>query len=263
MIFKKLTIVVFVLSFNVVFSQQIEKVKNKDILITYVQKRKMSKESLDRLESLPELFKERLYFEHKFGYLKELLIADDGSSYKSKVKIEDKFEVVDDTDVAGYNKIEKTTKHVQSTFYKRNEDNLLLLEKGTSDNVNVIKEKLHTFNWTLTKEKKEINGNVCYKAYTKDFKGRKVSAWYNPEIKIKNGPLEYGGLPGLIVELSTKSFNIKLKNLKILEENTSIIEFPSTLNAITFIAYDKKYNRKKGGLGMYKRKTTTTERSGY
>jgi GLPGLI family protein len=61
-------------------------------------------------------------------------------------------------------------------------------------------------NWNLTNETKVINGYTCFKA-TKEkyFRLKKtsiiVTAWYCPSIPLNYGPKEFGGLPGLIIEL--------------------------------------------------------------
>ena len=62
------------------------------------------------------------------------------------------------------------------------------------------------FEWTLSNEVKIIDQYKCYKAtsplYYKDKKlDTTVTAWYTPEIPIRFGPIGYGGLPGLILEL--------------------------------------------------------------
>lgn len=56
-------------------------------------------------------------------------------------------------------------------------------------------------NWELTGEKKEIHTYNCQKAIGV-FRGRKYEAWFTPEIPLKEGPYKFGGLPGLILEIS-------------------------------------------------------------
>lgn len=80
----------------------------------------------------------------------------------------------------------------------------------------LIKDSLKNRNWNLEKESKMIGDYTCFKAtYEKeaelhtdesDFsktqkKPQVITAWYTPQIPIKNGPEMYGGLPGLILEL--------------------------------------------------------------
>ncbi len=82
--------------------------------------------------------------------------------------------------------------------------------------------------WTITAESKKINGYLCYKAEQNDiiinsvgtFK-HQITAWFCPEIPYSFGPLKFGGLPGLILELQTKDGVFGLEKL-IFEKNTTI-----------------------------------------
>jgi GLPGLI family protein len=83
------------------------------------------------------------------------------------------------------------------------------------------------YEWTLHNETKMIDGYTCYKATTpvmslrNNFKStdRKfdITAWYAPEIPIGYGPVGYGGLPGLILELQfyAQTFYAKKINLNL------------------------------------------------
>lgn len=71
--------------------------------------------------------------------------------------------------------------------------------------------KNHKIIWELFNETKKIGKYVCYKAKTvKLTKGRNgiiktpITVWYTSEIPIPFGPIGYGGLPGLILELEIK-----------------------------------------------------------
>lgn len=56
-------------------------------------------------------------------------------------------------------------------------------------------------NWEIKQETKEILGYQCQLA-TCDFRGRKWSVWFTPEIPINEGPWKLFGLPGLVLEAS-------------------------------------------------------------
>ncbi|WP_457618548.1 GLPGLI family protein [Lutibacter sp.] len=72
----------------------------------------------------------------------------------------------------------------------------------------LISRNLNLVEWELFNETKIIGEFLCYKATTvkivenrKVFK-KEVVAWYCPEIPVPYGPIGYGKLPGLIIELS-------------------------------------------------------------
>lgn len=64
-------------------------------------------------------------------------------------------------------------------------------------------------NWNILSESKKIDNYLCYKAtctesYTArdgKTKERVITAWFCPELPYSFGPLEFNGLPGLILEL--------------------------------------------------------------
>ncbi len=80
----------------------------------------------------------------------------------------------------------------------------------------LIKDALKPLDWKIGKETKMIGNYLCIKAtaikMVADFdeermeikekkKEQKVTAWYTPEIAVRNGPSRFYGLPGLILEL--------------------------------------------------------------
>jgi GLPGLI family protein len=71
----------------------------------------------------------------------------------------------------------------------------------------IVKDSLPK--WKLHNETKTIGNYICYKATTSrrivNTKGtfyKDVEAWYTPELTVPFGPKGYGGLPGLIIELT-------------------------------------------------------------
>lgn len=76
-------------------------------------------------------------------------------------------------------------------------------------------------NWKITTEKKQIDRFTCYKA-TKTAvvkRGKKtfstpMIAWFCPDIPISIGPLDFGGLPGLVMEAQTNKYLYGLKQIQ-------------------------------------------------
>ena len=96
----------------------------------------------------------------------------------------------------------------------------------------LISDDKDNINWSLEKETKMIGNYVCFKATAKvpkpktmtsvwgssekqndtiknsssvlaDAEFISITAWYTPMIAVSHGPTGYGGLPGLILELTT------------------------------------------------------------
>lgn len=97
----------------------------------------------------------------------------------------------------------------------------------------VIVDRIIMQDWTLTNESKIVSGYKCYKATTPFFNtdGTKrtdisslIIAWYCPEIPISFGPVGYGKLPGLILELQTKANTFLAVNINLKPEKEVFID---------------------------------------
>ena len=102
----------------------------------------------------------------------------------------------------------------EEVLYKNIREDRYLNEKELYNKKFLIDDKLEVRKWELSKETKSIGDYVCFKAtYVPpgedtprlrsgtDGKDKEIIAWYTPQIPIKNGPAEYDGLPGLILEV--------------------------------------------------------------
>jgi len=85
----------------------------------------------------------------------------------------------------------------------------------------LVKDKLPEYKWELSSETKNIGTYTCYKAtFSKEVENKNITfkngksleeiqketiittAWYAPKISVGNGPGNYQGLPGLILEIN-------------------------------------------------------------
>ncbi len=114
----------------------------------------------------------------------------------------------------------------------------------------VILNKKVLYDWTLTNESKNIDGYKCFKATSPYFKedGTKnenpnlmITAWYCPEIPVKLGPLGYGDLPGLIIELQTKMSTFVAKTINLNPEIVPEIDKLTSQKAISEETYKEMY----------------------
>ena len=86
--------------------------------------------------------------------------------------------------------------------------NNYILEKEYFNGINYIVNNTKT-NWVLLNESKKIGNYECFKAkitykdslYSSFKEEKEVVAWYCPKIPFPFGPLGFGSLPGLILEL--------------------------------------------------------------
>jgi GLPGLI family protein len=81
--------------------------------------------------------------------------------------------------------------------------------------------------WELVEESKMIGDYACFKATTfytvtnpegKVFK-HNFTAWYSPQLPYKFGPVGYGNLPGLIIELQGERFTYGVKKIEFYDDN--------------------------------------------
>ncbi|RRO17754.1 GLPGLI family protein [Flavobacteriaceae bacterium 14752] len=100
--------------------------------------------------------------------------------------------------------------------------------------------------WKILDETKNIKGYKCQKAksvqifYSVNIKTGKLNtkkqpiiAWFTADLPFAFGPENYGGLPGLILELSTQGKNYSVDKLKIDPGKKNIIKFPNIENSIS------------------------------
>lgn len=66
----------------------------------------------------------------------------------------------------------------------------------------IVKDEIPKRKWKIHNEIKEVSGYVCMKAETYDsVKSQRIIAWFTDKILVPAGPAEFGGLPGLILEI--------------------------------------------------------------
>ena len=122
----------------------------------------------------------------------------------------------------------------------------------------LIKDKLPKYEWKLTNETKNIGVYTCYKAtYTREIertnmtvedgeikeKKEKVdvvtTAWYTPTIPVSNGPSNYSGLPGLILEIQEGKQTIICSEIVMNPKDKIKIEEPKKGKKVSQKQYEK------------------------
>lgn len=159
--------------------------------------------------------------------------------------------------------------------YKNVKEELLLQDQEFFGKQFLIKDPLKKFDWVMSGETKQIGKYMCFKATAKktvtDFdvssfgrppergpEGDKkeeekkdeepkevvVEAWYTMQIPVNQGPAEYWGLPGLILELSSDKTTILCSKIVLNPAEKDHIKRPSKGKEVTKEAYDKIVKKK-------------------
>ncbi|WP_299114405.1 GLPGLI family protein [uncultured Winogradskyella sp.] len=139
----------------------------------------------------------------------------------------------------------------------------------------LVKDELQNIDWKLGKETKQIGNYMCFKATASiptndlawyDFSWSRlrntnnetqesdttsaetekqsiamtdVEAWYSPQIPVGHGPLEYWGLPGLILEVSAGNTTMLCTKIVMNPKEKLEIEAPDKGKEITKAKYQE------------------------
>ena len=128
----------------------------------------------------------------------------------------------------------------------------------------LVKDNIEKLNWKLGPETKYIGEYQCFKAtYTKmvekpriafddevdldkepEMEERTVTAWYTPQIPVNNGPSNYQGLPGLILEIHDGKLTIICSKIVLNPEDKVEITEPTKGKEVNQEAYEKIMDKK-------------------
>lgn len=154
-------------------------------------------------------------------------------------------------------------------FYKNTKDKRYTNQLDTFGKLFLVKDTIEDIEWQLGSETKYIGEYQCYKAtYTKmvpkprvivstddekledeldkepEMEERTVTAWYTPQIPINNGPDDYQGLPGLILEIHDGKLTIVCSKIVMNPEDKVEIEEPTKGKEVNQAEYDEVMEKK-------------------
>ncbi|SCY91235.1 GLPGLI family protein [Flavobacterium caeni] len=162
------------------------------------------------------------------------------------------------------------------TFYKNVKDKTYTVDKEFMGKEFLVKDSLPKLDWKMESETKQIGGYNCFKATAvrkasksdirnfrpkkaddkKDAKPEKekttnlmddvevpdtitITAWYTPEIPIAQGPENYWGLPGLILEASDDKTTILCSKIVLNAKEKVAIKAPTNGKVVNQKEYDE------------------------
>ena len=146
-------------------------------------------------------------------------------------------------------------------------------EKYTSQNevfgkIFLIEDELQKLDWELGSETKNIGEYTCYKATMKrevavvetvasvngdedleeedepEMEEITITAWYTPQIPVNNGPGNYHGLPGLILEVNDGMETLICSKIILNPKDKINIEAPTKGKKVTQEKYDTIIEKK-------------------
>jgi len=133
----------------------------------------------------------------------------------------------------------------------------------------LVKDQLQAIEWQMGTETKQIGQYTCLKATasiptneltwyefswdklrneegadSQEIQFTKVEAWYTPQIPVSHGPLEYWGLPGLILEVSAGNTTMLCSKIVMNPEEKTDIEAPDRGKEVTKKEYQETISGK-------------------
>lgn len=158
--------------------------------------------------------------------------------------------------------------------YKNIKTKMLLQKQEFYGKQFLVKDDLLAVKWQIGKETKQIGQYLCFKATAsvpssdlswydfswdslrnnnneqksdsigdvaeeEEVKMTEVVAWYSPQIPLSQGPLEYWGLPGLILEVNVGNTTMLCSKIIMNPEQKSKIEAPDKGKVVTKKEYQE------------------------
>jgi GLPGLI family protein len=157
--------------------------------------------------------------------------------------------------------------------YKNVKENKLIQSQEFYGKRFLVKDSLYKIEWTMGTESKKIGNYTCYKAKAfvpntelkwysfswsdlrktevKEGDTKKpeeamtiVEAWYSPQIPVSQGPAEFWGLPGLILEVSYGNTILLCTEVVIHKDKTEKINIPTKGEEITKNDYSETIKKR-------------------
>ena len=117
----------------------------------------------------------------------------------------------------------------------------------------LVQDSLKTLSWDLQSDTKNIGTYTCFKAtlereVVSDLDGSKemqtVTAWYTPQIPVSQGPGDFWGLPGLILEVNTDKTTILCSKIIMNPKEKVEIEAPKKGTIVSRSEYTETVKKK-------------------
>lgn len=145
-------------------------------------------------------------------------------------------------------------------MYRNIKENRYTNKTEISGKIFLIKDTLYLKKWELINETKYIGEYACFKAVFEEeyetktiteegkledvTKQRTTTIWYTPQIPINNGPENYFGLPGLILEVNDGELTLICSKIVLNPEESFEIKEPSKGKEVSQKEFDDIQEKK-------------------
>jgi len=144
--------------------------------------------------------------------------------------------------------------------YKNIKTNSLVQQQEFYGKQFLVKDDLLKIDWKMGTETKQIGNYTCFKATasipsadlswfnfswddlraeqnTAEIQMTEIVAWYSPQIPVSQGPMEYTGLPGLILEVSVGNTTMLCSEIIMNPKDKIKIEAPDKGKVVAKLEY--------------------------
>lgn len=106
--------------------------------------------------------------------------------------------------------------------------------------------------WKIGKKHKEILGYNCLEASFREDSVTTMVAWFTPQLPVSNGPSDYQGLPGMILQVDVNDGlrMVTATAIKLDSVDTSVIVAPNKGKEVTPEEFEKIREEKMKEMGM-------------
>lgn len=119
--------------------------------------------------------------------------------------------------------------------YKNLTEDKMVDEREFMGKLFLIKGNTSPYAWKIADGQKKILDYTCMKATYQLDSATNYVAWFTPQLSISNGPAEFGGLPGMIVQVDINDGERTLTAMEVKEEavDPALLKEPSKGKEVT------------------------------
>ena len=164
----------------------------------------------------------------------DLFYTQEASKYKASAQTEDEEIVRGGGRGDGGGHMRMRMSQPRREVYKNIAENIMVDEREFMTKMFLINGIAAPFTWKIADEQKTILNFMCMKATYQDSTDAFV-AWFTPQILVSNGPAEYGGLPGMILQVDVNSGERVITATEVMAEvvDKAILEKPTKGKEVT------------------------------